>query len=218
MPLCASKVAFLFTMKHYPSITKEVFHSIDIYAFDKLDGSQIRAEWNSKKGFYKFGTKNTLIDASVKPWGRAISLVNDKYEADLRKVFNDQKWKDAICFFELWGPSSFAGTHDFEESMTVTLFDVNPYKQGILEPREFIYFFGHLDVPKVLYTGQVSVELFDQVKQSTLSGMTFEGVVCKGASQNKSHMPTMFKIKSQAWLEKLRTYVKGNENLFKMLE
>jgi hypothetical protein len=205
-------------MKHYPSITKEVFHSIDIYAFDKLDGSQIRAEWNSKKGFYKFGTKNQLIDASAKPWGRAISLVNDKYETDLRKVFNDQKWKDAICFFELWGPSSFAGTHNFEEELTATLFDVNPYKQGILEPRQFIQFFGHLDIPKVLYTGKVSVELFDQVKQSTLSGMTFEGIVCKGPSLTAARMPTMFKVKSRAWLEKLRTHCKGDDKLFAMLE
>jgi RNA ligase len=205
-------------MKHYPSITKEIFHNIDIYAFDKLDGSQIRAEWNSKKGFYKFGTKNQLIDASTKPWGRSTELIRSKYENDLGKIFLDQKWKDAICFFELWGSSSFAGNHNFEEELTVTLFDVNPYKQGILEPKEFICFFGHLDVPKVLYTGRVTVELFDQIKQSTLPGMTFEGVVAKGASQNKSQMPTMFKVKSRAWLEKLRLHCKGNEKLFAMLE
>ena len=205
-------------MKHYPSISKEVFHNIDIYAFDKLDGLQIRAEWNSKKGFYKFGTKNTLIDTSTKPWGRAIQLINDKYENDLQKVFNDQKWKDAICFFELWGPSSFAGTHNFEEELTVTLFDVNPYKQGILEPLQFLKLFKRLDIPKVLYIGKVNVDFFDQVKQSTLLGMTFEGCVCKGASQNKSHMPTMFKVKSQAWLEKLRTYTNGDEKLFAALE
>lgn len=90
-------------------------------------------------------------------------------------MFKEQGWKDAICFFELWGPSSFAGQHCTLEALTVTLFDVNPYKQGILAPQEFIQFFGHLDTPKVLYEGRVSVELFDQVKQSTLPGMTFEG-------------------------------------------
>lgn len=205
-------------MKSYPSITKEVTHDLNIYAFDKLDGSNIRAEWNSKRGFYKYGTKNQLIDSSSKPWSMAIDLLNDKYSNDLNKVFTDHKWKDAICFFELWGPSSFAGGHNFEEDLTVTLFDVNPYKQGILEPKEFIQFFGHLDTPKVLYEGHVSVELFDMVKQSTLSGMTFEGVVCKGASTNNAKMPVMFKIKSKAWLNKLHIHCKGNENLFKMLE
>jgi hypothetical protein len=115
------------------------------------------------------------------------------------------------------GSSSFAGFHNFEEELTVTLFDVNPYKMGVLEPRQFLSFFGHLDHPKVLYQGKVNAELFDKVKQSTLKGMTFEGVVAKGANQNNAQMPVMFKIKSQVWLNKLRTYCKGNEKLFEML-
>ncbi len=204
-------------MKHYPSITKEIRHDIHIWAFDKIDGSNIRAEWNSKRGFYKFGTKNQLIDENSKPFGRAIQLVRDKYESDLAMVFKEQKWRDVMCFFELWGPSSFAGQHDFEEELTVTLIDVNPFKQGILEPMEFIKYFGHLDIPKVLYQGRVSVDLFDKVKQSTLTGMTFEGVVCKGASDTNARMPIMFKIKSQAWVDKLREYCKDNDSLFELL-
>lgn len=207
-------------MKHYPSIPKFVNIVDDIYAFDKLDGTQIRAEYNSKKGFYKFGTRSQLIDRTTNPWGLAVKLVNDKYSTSIHQVCQEQGWKDCICFFEFWGPSSFAGTHNFAdgEALTVTLFDVNPHKQGILEPKEFLQFFGHLDVAKVLYQGQVSVELFDAVKQSKLPGMTFEGVVIKGPSQTAARMPTMFKIKSQAWLDKLRVYCKGNDKLFAMLE
>lgn len=205
-------------MKHYPSITKEILQYLNIYAFDKLDGSQIRAEWNAKKGFYKFGSKNTLIDQKTDPWGIAVELIKDKYQDDLGRVFTAQKWSEVMCFFELWGPGSFAGTHNFKEPLTVTLFDANPYKQGILEPLEFLKFFGHLDVPKVLYIGKATTELFDQVKQSTLPGMSLEGVVCKGASQTQAKMPTMFKIKSQAWLDRLHLYCGNNKNLFSMLE
>lgn len=204
-------------MKHYPSITKEIRQDIHIWAFDKIDGSNIRAEWNSKKGFYKFGTKNQLMDEKTKPFGVAIQLIRDKYEADLAMVFKEHKWRDVMCFFELWGPSSAFGQHNFEEQLTVTLIDANPYKEGILEPREFIKYFGHLDIPKVLYEGRVTTELFDKVKQSTLPGMTCEGVVCKGASDTNAKMPVMFKIKSKAWLDKLREYVKGDENLFNLL-
>jgi len=40
-------------MLEYPTIKKEVIN-IPIYAFDKIDGSNIRVEWGPKNGFYKF--------------------------------------------------------------------------------------------------------------------------------------------------------------------
>jgi hypothetical protein len=204
-------------MKSYPSITKEIRHDIYIYAFDKLDGSNIRAEWNSKRGFYKFGTRNQLTDEKTMPFGRAIPLLKEKYEEDLAMVFREQKWKDALCFFEYWGPSSFAGNHNFDEKMDITLIDVNPYKEGILVPTEFIKLFRHLDIPKVCYEGHVTTDLFDRVKQSTLPGMTYEGVVCKGANDKLTRMPIMFKIKSRAWFDKLKEHCKGDDKLFEKL-
>jgi hypothetical protein len=202
-------------MKSYPSISKDVRQDIYIYAFEKYDGSNIRAEWNSKKGFYKFGTKTQLIDGQSQPFGRAIALIKEKYEKDLTIIFQERQWRDAICFFELYGPSSFAGTHNFEEKLDVTLIDVNPYKEGILVPTEFIKLFGHLDIPKVCYEGHVTTELFDKVKNSALNGMTFEGCVCKGNDDGKL---IMFKIKSNAWLNKLKIYCKDDISLFKKLE
>ena len=204
-------------MKYYPSITKEVRQDIHIYAFDKLDGSNIRAEWNAKKGFYKFGTRNELTDEKTMPFGRAIPLIKEKYEKDLTLIFKEQNWRDVLCFFEYWGADSFAGTHNFEAKMDVTLIDVNPFKEGIMMPEQFIELFGHLDIPKVCYEGYVTTELFDQVKQSTLPGMTFEGVVCKGTNDKLTKMPIMFKIKSRAWLDKLKEYCKGDEHLFQKL-
>ena len=86
-----------------------------------------------------------------------------------------------------------------------------------MPPTQFIRLFGHLDIPKVCYEGHVTTELFDKIKQSTLPGMTFEGVVCKGANDKLTKMPIMFKIKSKAWLDKLRVHCKGDEKLFERL-
>jgi hypothetical protein len=204
-------------MKSYPSISKDLRPDIYIYAFDKIDGSNIRSEWNAKKGFYKFGSRTQLIDENSKPLGKAIKIIKEKFEEEFSFIAKEQKWRDAICFFEFWGANSFAGQHKDDEEQTVTLIDVNPYKEGILEPAQFIKLFGRLDIPSVLFEGYITTEFVDSVKNSTLDGMIDEGVVCKGANDKKTKMPIMFKIKSRAWLEKLKTYCNGNEALFAKL-
>lgn len=203
-------------MKTYPSIPKNIRTDIPIIAFAKLDGSNIRAEWNIKKGFHKFGSKTQLIDESTKTFGKAIQLIKDKYQDDLSVVFKDNRWQDTTCFFEFFGPNSFAGNHA-EEEQTVVLFDVNPYKQGIMEPRQFLKLFGHLDIPAALYEGKANSELIAAVKNSTLDNMPLEGVVCKGANDKKTKMPIMFKIKSDAWLQKLKNFCKDDMKLFEQL-
>jgi hypothetical protein len=206
-------------MKSYPSIDKTIQSKLDIIAFDKLDGSNIRAEWSPKRGFYKFGSRKCLIDERHPNLGKAVLLI--KLQATkLEKVFKKQKWqKNVVCFFEFWGPNSMFGQHRKKDEHQITLFDVSLYKQGLLAPREFIKLFGHLDIPKVLYEGRANKTLVDAVKNSTLDGMTLEGIVCKAPNPNKkkTSQPVMFKIKSLAWLEKLREFCAGNEALFKQL-
>ncbi len=63
----------------------------------------------------------------------------------------------------------------------------------------------------------VTDEFVESVKNSTLNDMPFEGVVCKGALDNKTKQPVMFKIKSNAWLSKLKVHCKGNQQLFEQL-
>ncbi len=207
-------------MKQYPSIQKIHINNVPniyFYLFNKVDGSQIRSGWNSKKGFYKFGTKSQLIDQETMPFGRAIPLIREKYEEDLSAIFNENKWREVSCFFEFFGPSSFAGTHDFEEKMDVILFDVAPYKEGLLHPTKFIKYFGHLDVPNILYEGHITHQVIESIKNGILPGISFEGCVCKGANDKKTKEPIMFKIKTQAWLDRLKNHCGQNNSLFNEL-
>jgi len=199
-------------MKSYPSMTNKIRYNIPVICQPKFDGNNIRAEWNKKQGFYKFCSRKKLID-ETSDLGESINLIKEKYEEDLSKIFVKQKWKSVICFFEYHGPNSFAGNH-IDEDLTVTLIDVNPYKQGILEPAKFIDIFKYVDTPKCLFEGYITIEFVDKIKASSLEGMTFEGCVCKGKEKNRI---VMFKIKSNAWLEKLMTYCQGNVNLFNEL-
>jgi glycerol-3-phosphate dehydrogenase len=73
-------------MKSYPSIPTTIRADVPIHAFDKLDGSQIRAVWAPKPGFVNFGTRTRALESSH-PWlGEAIALIRDKYEAGLTRA------------------------------------------------------------------------------------------------------------------------------------
>lgn len=170
-------------MKKYPTISKEI-RSEQVYVFDKLDGSNIRVEWSRKRGFYKFGTRKRLMDENDSQFGKAVNLFTEKFSEPLEKVFRDQRQQKAMAFFEFHGPNSFAGFHEDEDEHTVTLLDVS-YQKGLLEPRDF------------------NSELIEAVRNGTMEGMTFEGVVAKGKYERPG-LPLMFKIKNQAWLDKVK--------------
>lgn len=201
-------------MKTYPTIQREYMKGTHIYAFDKYDGSNIRVEWSAKRGFYKFGTKTQLIDKDSPIFGEAVGLFNNKYSESLTEVFKKQRWQSVVCFAELYGKNSFAGNH-LDEEHDVVLFDVS-VNDTILDPRDFIDCFEHLHIPALVHRGTVGEELIKQIHNSQIEGITFEGVVCKCTSKNKES-PRMFKIKTNAWIDKLKTYCNGNANLFARL-
>ena len=208
-------------MKQYPSIpyfNGDAFNRhrsrlgtghLAWYVFDKLDGSNVRAEWSRKKGFTKFGRRKALLDDSDPFLPEAEELIRDKYGHDLDNIFRGRRWQKVTAFFEFFGPNSFAGVHE-AETHDVVLFDVRPFKQGMLPPRELLKRFGHLELPKFLHHGTTE-GLLEDVLYSRLPGMTFEGVVAKGPVVRQLGGPIMFKIKSLAWYEKLKAVRAGNK-------
>jgi len=193
-------------VKQYPSISRELIKGTPFYMFDKLDGSNIRAEWSPKKGFWKFGSRTQLIDMS-NPLGKmAIPLIKAQ-EAAFAPILGKLTREEAICFFEAFGPSSFAGVHDFEEKgHQAVLIDVSLYKKGFMRPQEFLEAFsGKVPTPTLIHAGTVTQELVGAIHDGLLLGVTFEGVVCKGAPLKKGYPPHMFKIKSRAWIEKVKS-------------
>ena len=202
-------------MKTYPTIVGKITHQ-PIYAFDKLDGSNIRAEWSRKAGFYKFGSRKRLVGEDDEILGPSRELIVGTYGDDLARVFKDRRWDRAICFFEFYGPSSFAGLHDAGEGQEVTLFDVAPHRKGILEPKVFLDAFGHLKHATLLYHGNPNEPFIESVRDGSLEGMTYEGVVCKGKNISPGR-PLMFKVKNRAWVEAVKARYSNNEELLREL-
>lgn len=166
-------------------------------AFDKLDGSNLRFEWNRKRGFYKFGTRMTLISESDTNFGDAIPVFLDKYNEDLSRIFIDKykRVQSIVVFAEYLGENSFAGSHKKEDKKNIILFDVALHNRGFISPYNFVDTFGHLDIPDIIYDGKFTYDFIDDVKNNIYD--LHEGVVCKGQDW-------ITKIKTTEWLEKVR--------------
>lgn len=203
-------------MKQYISINDPINWVTPVYAFDKLDGSNIRAEWSAKRCmFYKFGSRTKLIDRNEPIVGESIDLINERFTEKLSTKFLQKKWDSVICFFEFYGKSSFAGKH-IDEKHEVSLIDIAPYRRGIIPPDQFVELCDDLDAPKVLYNGLINDHVIGMIRDGILPGMTFEGVVCK-YSTHEGKQTKMFKIKSNAWLQRLKERCGSDEELFKRL-
>ncbi len=204
-------------MKEYPTIDLSPRYGEQVYIFDKLDGSNIRAEWDKKKGFWKFGRRHGLLDDTNLIIKNAEGLIQSKYSDTLSAIFRDQRWQKIVAFFEFWGINSFAGNHSDTDVHNVTLFDVSIDKKGILEPREFVKIFKQVDHASFLGVQNFNHEVEDLVRKSEFPGITFEGVVCKGSYISPGR-PLMFKAKTQKWLDKLKAYCKGDDKLFDRMQ
>lgn len=204
-------------MKDYPSIEPAVPAGETIYAFDKKDGSNVRAEWDPKKGFTKFGKRHGLLDDSNPILRRAEALMRAQ-EDTLARIARKERWEQAVFFFEFFGPSSFAGNHDENEQQECLLFDVDVYKKGLVEPRDFLKLFeGQVSTPGMLYHGKPNKPFVESVQDGSLPGMTFEGIVGKGPRDRRTGRNLMFKVKNRAWIEKLKGKCGTDEKLFQAL-
>lgn len=205
-------------MKKYPSIPRRIRDDLPIIAFDKLDGSNIRAEWSPRLGFHRFGTRRAILHED-RHLGEAIQLIREGYAEALAAILAAHWKKNVVCFFEYFGQGSFAGQHIDDEDHQVRLIDVSPYKEGLVPPERFIDLFAPLGIPAVLHRGPADEDLRAAVEASTLPGMSLEGVVCKAANPNrkKTSQPIMFKLKSRRWLQRLREFTAGDDALYQRL-
>ena len=164
-------------MKAYHSIEKNVYDYLGqhVFGFDKIDGSNFRAEWNRKlskkshftNGFKKFGTRNEMIKNASNPFCEAIDIFMAKYSYPLDKIFYDDKTFRGIdtitVYGEFFGEHSFAGQHDWNEPHDVVIFDVFLYKKDFLKPRDFIDIFSSLDTPKLVTQGLLDVKMIEDI-------------------------------------------------------
>lgn len=204
-------------MLEYPSIPGHIVNT-NIRAYPKYDGINVRVKWTKKKGFVNFGLRHTLVDEShPNPLFRnSIEIWKTKYEEIITEIFSEKNMKQVVLFGEYFGANSFGGYLDPNDKYDIMMYDCSIDDQ-LLDQSEYLKLFKHVDKAPVIYEGKPSEPFINQVRNQELEGQTFEGVVCKGSLDNRNK-PIMFKVKSNAWYEKLKVRCNGNEKLFEELK
>lgn len=208
-------------MLHYPSIIGAGSHyGKKGIAFKKYDGSNLRFEWEKKKGWHLFGSRTEVFDKTHPVFGCAIDVFLNKYAFGLEKIIAKEKHfrgvKEVICFCEFFGPFSFSGQHDpthpalliggckgNNDPKDLMMFDVSVHRKGFMEPRLFVNTFqGLLPIPEVVYEGNLNPSFVKDVREGKYS--VSEGVVFKGLEGKAPHGIWRVKIKTLAYLAELK--------------
>lgn len=189
-------------MKQYPSIRGPCRAPLNepCIAFYKYDGSNLRFEWNAKRGFYKFGTRRRLFDKTDSEYEEAIDLFLTTQAIELEKIFKKEyRARQAIVFCEFFGAQSFAGKHKEKDPKQLVLIDINIDKKGFISPADFVSIFGHFPFcASVIYRGPLTEEFVQNVRENNFD--LNEGVVCKGG---KGHKLWRCKIKTNDYRVRL---------------
>lgn len=193
-------------MKIYPSIPRcSTPINLMAHTYVKYDGSNIRAEFSKKTGWFKFGTRHRMIDSSDKSFGSVIKLFKDTIGDDISNTLckTYPKVRSFIVFCEYFGRSSFAGQHVIDEPKELRLIDVNPFQQGIIGPEEFQDIFGAKPyAAKYLGEHLIDQEYLDKIRSADyIDDYHYEGVVLKWGEH---HDLQMAKIKTLRYLEDLK--------------
>lgn len=198
-------------------------------AFDKIDGSNVRARYTPKNGFCMFGNRTSLLDEDTVHitkdgrkwyWGQVVTEFK-KLEQPLTKLFRSKEFRDfkeITVFGEFHGENSAYGDHDWNEPHKVTVFDVlvGDRERKLIPPREFVKIIGNeVEIPRVVFEGNLTDQFISDVRDG-LYGVD-EGVICKGTEKTGAFFGHIWqcKIKTQDYYN--RIYARFGEAGAKLL-
>lgn len=226
-------------MEHYQSIPRIQDDSTllgeEIWAFNKLDGQNFCVKYVPKrKEFGPFGSRKRLVDETDDQFGNTVKFFKKStIPNELIKLLKENSGKGGVFnniqeitfFFEWWGEHSFAGVHDPNDEMHLTLIDVKLKKKGYIEPKPFYQIFGNnqnIEIPELIYKGQLFREFItdiwnnDWTKDNAKYPTVKEGVVCKRSTQLSGQRMPIVKFKTKWWITEL--HMKYDDETAKKLE
>lgn len=183
-------------------------------AFEKYDGTNLHWTFHPGQGFLEYGTRRDTfhlnkagilafeqahpelagVDKLWDPQGKLEDLLQEQYS----------KFKNINVFTEYFGPKSFAGSHQPNDTMQLVIIDIE-VDGNIISPEEFMEVFQDFNIARSVFQGKFSGQLFLDVRKGKYD--VKEGVVVKGMVGDRVYMA---KIKTEAYLQRLQSQFKDD--------
>lgn len=185
-------------------------------AFEKLDGTNLHWTFVPDEGWLEYGTRrdrfwiNTSGITSFEQAHPELAGAHKLWDQDgkLESFLNNNpkyhSGKEIIVFTEYLGPNSFAGQHQQKDTKQLVIIDVQ-VDGRVIPPEEFVEDFKSFSIPKIVFTGKFSGQLYVDVRKGKFD--VKEGAVVKGSVGKEVYMA---KIKTEAYMDKLKTQFKNN--------
>lgn len=202
-------------MLHYPKIPGSK-NAPDGYcvAFEKLDGTNLHWCWDRDFGWHAFGTRRDEFNLTPDgTWAFALAhpeldeaagvfleSLAEPLDWIFRKHLDYIQYQEIKAFTEFLGQNSFAGRHEPNDPKETILFDIWLDGWGFVSPESFVTDFGHLPIPRVIYSGKLNGSFLESVREGNWD--VTEGIVCKGGSGGTNHW--MLKVKTYAYMKRLK--------------
>lgn len=212
-------------MKHYDSFENIKYDGTllgeEVWVFNKLDGQNFCAKYSPKqKQFTMFGSKNWNVDETSEQFGDTVRYFKNNMSEILINIIRANSGKGGVftgieeitMFCEWYGENSFCGFHKEEDELKLSLIDIFLKKKGYIEPKTFYKLFkDSVELPELIYQGKLTKEFITSINKNDWTNINCEypqvkeGVVCKRSTLMKGQKLPKVKIKTDWWLNKLKS-------------
>jgi hypothetical protein len=195
------------TLIQYPKIPFSIEHANpNCIGFLKYDGTNVGVEWTDKERFTKFTLRKRLLDPLDPQFGPVVDHIHSSWDS-LSQRLSTLRLGRVTVFGEYWSEETFAGNHlslTKPQDRIWTPFDIYVHeKDRFVGPMQFVEIMDGLSAAQAVFRGKFTGQIAEDVRHGkfTTPSVT-EGVIFKGDYKGT---PWAFKIKTNAYLERLQT-------------
>jgi hypothetical protein len=169
-----------------------------------------------------FGSKTQNVDETSEQFGNAVLYFKNNMADTIKEILINNSKKGGVftgveeitVFCEWVGDNSFCGVHQENDNLRLVLIDLFLKKKGYIEPKQYWKLFNgyeNIELPELIYQGKLNREFINSIVNNDWTNPNCqyptvkEGVVCKRSTLMKGQRLPKVKVKTNWWLNKLKS-------------